>query len=166
MKRLGIFLLMMLSISACGLFDTQGTSTMSEPTIHTDADSLFRWFDLTRFPEPVSVKWVQNATAQPGGNIPSPTDYYVAAVLEYDRPTAQIATELNLATRQDVYVEDAFLDNDWMPDAIISAFGRTPEGYLRFGGTAYSTNNLLVTPLGYGYVLFIDNYILIFGATT
>ncbi|PJF23436.1 MAG: hypothetical protein CUN56_00875 [Phototrophicales bacterium] len=163
MKRMFLLWMIVIILSACGLFETQRTNMMSQSTVHTDIDSLFRWFDLSRFPEPLQVQWVQKSMAQAGSELPGPTDYYVLALLTYDEPTATLATQLNLPSRQDVYVEDSLLTDSWLPDEILTAFERTPENYLRYTGTAYTA--LLQPPLGYGYVLFIDHYVLIYGAT-
>jgi hypothetical protein len=137
---------------------------MNSDTVQTDKQVLSRWFDLSRFPPPDSVQWAQRAIGPSSDRLPGPTDYYVIAVLKYTGPLPDLAAQLHLSPGGDVYVEDSLLES-WLPNVIVDRFIRTPEGHLKFDGTAYTTGSLLVSPLSYGYLLIIENYILVYGVT-
>jgi len=162
--------LTILILGACDVPDAETTEadtamTGTELVIHTDSQSLNRWIDLSRLPQPAQIQWGQQALGQSGGALPAPTDYYIVALLAYDRPTADLTEELDLASRSAVYVEDAFLQN-WMPQAVLDRISRTTDGYMRCDGDAFAPGDLLLSPLTHGYVLFVENYVLIYGATT
>jgi hypothetical protein len=137
---------------------------MNRDTVQTDEQMLSRWFDLSRFPQPDSVQWAQRAIGPSSDRLPGPADYYVIAILKYTGPLADLVTQLSLSPRGDVYVEDSLLES-WLPNVIVDRFVRTPEGYLKFDGTAYTPNALLVPPLSYGYILIVENYMLVYGVT-
>jgi hypothetical protein len=163
MKALIWLLLTIFFASGCGNLQegAQEPIAMNETTVQTDVETLSRWFNLSSFPEVVGVHWVQRQIGEGSERLPGPTDYYVVAILEFDH---LLAPEISLAPRNDVYVEDDLLES-WMPTAVADRFVRTPEGYLKFDGTAYAAEGILVSPLTSGYVLVIENYLFIYGAT-
>lgn len=133
-------------------------------TVQTDKQTLQSWFDLTDLPQPNSVQWIQMFRSIPDEQLPGPTDYYIVAVLHYDEPVSSLGTTLKLSSYGDLYIEDDLLAN-WMPDNIVKAFTRTPEGYLIFNGDAYEPGAILLPPLNFGFMFFVDQDILIYGAT-
>jgi len=137
------------------------TATTMAPS--TEIQPLARWFNLTILPQPVQAQWVQRQRGI-GGSAPGPTDFYVVAVLTYDWVAPDLATYLQLQPRDTVYAEAQLLES-WMPAVIRSHFTVTPEGYLRFDGPAYKAEGVLKSPLSYGYILIVENYIFIYGAT-
>ena len=136
---------------------------MNERSVQTDINAMSTFINLSALPEPTKASWVQRVQHdQRSEGLPAPTDYYVVAILEYDSPQSALSDQFS--GRGDVYVEDQLLET-WMPQSISSRFVRTQEGYLMFDGKAYKADSVLQSPLTYGYILFIDNYVFIYGAT-
>lgn len=159
---------LLLLVTSCGVFDASNTleeNAMSEqPSFNTSIPDLEQWFNLDQLDQPNSVMWRQITQGDTSSNLPGPTDYYVVAILEYSEDVEDLPSNLNLSTRADVYVDDSFLE-DWMPNEILNSFNRSAEGYIKFDGIPHSSDGFLLPPLTYGYILFVDRYILLYGAT-
>lgn len=167
MKRILFLILYLLTISACSnpVPDRNGElPSMNINLVQTDFNELARWLDMSSLPQPEQVQWGQRIRGTLDSNLPSPTDYYIVALLTYSQSEQDKIEHISLIKRGEVYVEDSFIE-DWMPSKIQDAFVRTSEGYLKFDGTAYDIGEIARSPLSSGYILFIENYVLIYGAT-
>lgn len=162
-----LFIIALIMIVLIGIFVYQSyeDNSTESTTVQTDKTSLNQWFDLSQFPVPTEIQWSQQAMSiSHDRELPGPTDYYVIAVLTYDHTVEDMPEQLQLEMQPEVYVGDDLLE-DWMPSVIADSFARTPEGYLKFTGQAYAPDQILHSPLTAGWVLFVENYIVILGAT-
>ena len=163
MRQWIVLLAVLWSVAGCDILSPPAASVPSEPVVQTDSQALRRWFDVSALPPTQQVQWIQQVLGMPS-SVPGPTDYYILAVLEYDQPTAPFAEQLSLASHPDVVVSADFL-RSWMPAAVVDSFAETADGNRRFTGTAYAAGELLMSPLAAGYILLVENYMVIYGFT-
>jgi hypothetical protein len=158
-----------MTIGACTTAPTSNRTednTVSQTDISTNLQDIQSFFDLSALPIHTGVMW-QSYTSDIDireDSLPAPNDYAFLLILEYDEDVESLAQKLQLPTRNEVFVQDNFVQA-WMPDVIYERFSKGPDGYTQYTGTAYSALPLLNAPLSFGYALFIENYILIYAAT-
>lgn len=166
MKNFLFFAFFLLTTSACLEFSPRqnGESLpMNTNTVQTDLKEISNWFDLSNLPQPEKMQWIQRSKGIQNGQLPGPTDYYVVALLRYPQ-SLDDSVKMLFMERGDTYIEESLLE-DWMPSKITESFIRTPEGYLKFNGVGYEPGEILLFPLSSGYILFIEEYIFIYGTT-
>lgn len=159
-------LLLLLLGAWFGLIGCQSAPPVLSDTARQDLQILAGYVDLTPFPTPQTVLWQQYARGMNTSNLPGPTDYYIVAILEFDQPVEPLLTELGLAVdRTGVYLAPDFM-HEWFPSEIVDAFQADADGNLVLQTTAYQAMPILKSPLSYGYVFAVGNYLYIYGMTT
>lgn len=153
---------LMAVLTGCGP-DAQGQVSVVESDVQTDAEALAFYLNLVSLAPPQSVQWVQR-TMVGSSRVPGPTDYQIVAILAYNQPTADFAEQLGLAIGHDLTVSEEVLGS-WMPEAVVGSFHKSEAGSLQFDGPVYEPGDLLMPVLSYGYVAFVDHFIVIYGGT-
>ncbi|HYD34509.1 MAG TPA: hypothetical protein VD999_00415 [Vitreimonas sp.] len=166
-KKYALLLIIILLVSGLALLQAVFSFPLkvsnSQINVRNDKEILNQYFDLSKLPKANEVKWIQE---KPGkiSMVPGPTDYAVTAVLSYEESTTPLIKGFQLKS-QEVYVSESLLES-WVPLPVRKSFIRTQENYLKYEGQGYSAQPFLKSPLSSGWILFIDNYIILFGATS
>ncbi len=155
-----LLLLISLALSSCALFE-QPKSAPEAATPQSDLTALSRLIRLEE--QPISAQWLTESLASADAASLGPSDWQLIALLTYDE-AALSSLKARLApqkTPSRLHVRPNFV-REWFPEALQARFQPdAATGNLIWQGERYQPTPFLKPPLGAGFVLIAEPYVLI-----